>query len=108
MFVLALKPIVLIKPFSGINFGNLGNCFYQIFFQMKLLLHFFYYLVFLFCFIQVHSQTGFNKNNSGINGADVDGQQFVRINHPGYLADNDTIAVITGNCLQPDIPTRFR
>jgi len=46
----------------------------------------------------------FKSNHGGLNNNDMDGQQFVRLNHPGYKVDNDTIAVITGICVHPENP----
>lgn len=48
----------------------------------------------------------FKSTRGGLNNIDVEGQQFVRLNHPGYQADNDTIAIITGICVDPENPNR--
>jgi len=47
----------------------------------------------------------FKSTSGGINNNDVEGQQFVRLVHPGYKADNDTIAIITSLCIHPDDPS---
>ena len=45
--------------------------------------------------------------NGGIGNRDNENQQFIRLNHPGYLNDNDTIAIITSICLHPSNPEKL-